>query len=263
MEKPRNNLPHRERQAIKELEQNTNINIKKADKGTTTVIMNKEDKIREGQVLLDERENYESPALPMVTETSLRVQTLIKALYHGNYIDEMTEKWLSLTPNPPRIPVFYTLTKIHKPNPVGRPIISGCDSPTERISSFVDYLLQPIAKVQESYLKDTTDFLNFIEKTKVAKDTMLVSMDVTSLYTNIPQEEGINIVCNTYESFHLNKPPITTLYLRDMLRLLLKENSFHFIKRQKLSSNTWYRNGFKNGNLLCQHFHGCGRNRNH
>ena len=82
-------MPHRERQAIKELEQNTNINIKKADKGTTTVIMNKEDKRREGQVLLDERENYESLALPMVTETSLRVKTLIKALYHGNYIDEM------------------------------------------------------------------------------------------------------------------------------------------------------------------------------
>ena len=78
------------------------------------------------------------------------------------------------------IPVFYALTKIHKPNPVGRPIISGCDSPTERISSFVDYLLQPIAKVQESYLKkDTTNFLNFIEKMKVAKGTMLVSMDVT------------------------------------------------------------------------------------
>ena len=49
--------------------------------------MNKEDKIREGQVLLDKRENYESLALPMVTETSQRVKQLIKALYHGNYID--------------------------------------------------------------------------------------------------------------------------------------------------------------------------------
>ena len=35
--KPRNKLHFRERQAIKELKQNTNINIKKADKGTTTV----------------------------------------------------------------------------------------------------------------------------------------------------------------------------------------------------------------------------------
>ena len=101
--KPRNNLPNRERQAIKELEQDTNINIKKADKGTTTFIMNKEDKIREGQVLLDKRENYESLALPMVTETLQRVKGLIKALRHGNHIDEMTEKWLSLTPNPPNL----------------------------------------------------------------------------------------------------------------------------------------------------------------
>jgi len=155
----------------------------------------------------------------MVTETSQKVKELIKALYHCNYIDEMTEKWLYITPNRPRIPVFYTLTKIHKPNPVGRPVISGCDSPSERISSFVDYFLQPIAKVQESYLKDTTDFLNFIEKTKVAKDTILVSMDVRSLYTNIPQQEAITIVCKTYETFHLHKLPIPTLYLEICLGL--------------------------------------------
>ena len=102
----------------------------------------------------------------------------------------MTEKWLSLTPNPPRTPVFYTLTKIHKPTLVGRPIISGCDGPTECISSFDDRFVQPIAQSQDSYLKDTTDIINFVEKTKVPADVILVSMDVTSLYTNIPQEEG-------------------------------------------------------------------------
>ena len=57
---------------------------------------------------------------------------------------------------------------------------------------------------------------------------MLVSTDVANLYTNIPQEEGITIVCKTYETFHLKKPPIPTLHLRDMLRLILQENSFHF-----------------------------------
>ena len=46
-----------------------------------------------------------------------------------------------------------------------------------------------------SYLKDTTDLINFIEKTQVSNDTILVSIDVTSLYTNISQEEGITIVC--------------------------------------------------------------------
>ena len=116
----------------------------------------------------------------MISETYKRVTQLIKSLYHGKHIDAMTEKWLSLTQNPPRIPVFYTLTKIQKPNPVGRPIILGCEGPTERISSFVDYLLQPIAKAQQSYLKDTTDFINFIERTKVEENTVLVSMDVSN-----------------------------------------------------------------------------------
>ena len=55
-------------------------------------------------------------------------------------------------------------------------------------------------------------------------------MDVTSLYTNIPQEEGITTVCNAYERLHnyKHKPPIPTHFLTDMLRLILKENSFQF-----------------------------------
>ena len=149
----------------------------------------------------------------------------------------MTAKWLSLTPNPPQIPVFYTLTKIHKPTPVGRPIISGCDGPTERISAFVDHLIQPIAQKQASYLKDTTDFLNFIEKTKLPKSTILVSMDVTSLYTNIPQEEGITTVCGAYEEFYAENPPIPTRYLREMLSLILQENSFQFNGKDYLQTH--------------------------
>ena len=197
---PKDNLNPAEREALKALKRDTNINLKKADKGTTTVVLNIEDKIKEGRTQLDNREHYRPLVNPMVEETNLRAQQLISDLYLGNHIDEMTKTWLWQTPQPPRIPIFYTLTKIHKPTPVGRPIISGCDGPTERLSSFVDKLLQPIAQQQKSYLKDTTHFINFLNKTKVPENTILVSMDVTSLYTNIPQEEGINIVCNAYEA---------------------------------------------------------------
>ena len=107
----------------------------------------------------------------MAMETSQRVQELVAQLHQNNFIDDKTKKWFSQTRDPPRIPIFYTLTKIHKPNPVGRPIISGCEGPTERLSFFVDKLLQPIAQKQKSYLKDTTDFVNLIEKTKVSQDT--------------------------------------------------------------------------------------------
>ena len=71
------------------------------------------------------------------------------------------------------------LTKSHQPTPVGRPIISGCSGPTEQISAFVDHLIQPTAQLQASYLKDTTDFINFIERIKLPKSAIHVSMDVT------------------------------------------------------------------------------------
>ena len=201
------------------------------------VIMNKQDKMTEGQTQLDDRKNYMPLETQMVKETSQRVRDLINELHLGNHIDAQTKEWLSQTPNPPRIPVFYTLTKIHKPTLTGRPIISGCEGPTERISSFIDHILQPIAKAQKSYLKDTTDFINFIERTKVKQNTILVSMDVTSLYTNIPQEEGINTVCKVYEDFYKNNTPIATNSLRNMLRFILQENSFHFNGRNYLQTH--------------------------
>ena len=63
--KPKNNLPKSKRQTLQELKQNNNINVKKADKGTTTVVMIKQGKIREGQILLDVKEN--NKPLTMIT----------------------------------------------------------------------------------------------------------------------------------------------------------------------------------------------------
>ena len=125
--KPKNNLPPAEREALRALKRDSEINLKKADKGTITVVMNTQDKIKEGQILLDNKDNCRPLALPMVIETNHKVKQLITDLYNGDHIDDMTKKWLCQTPNPPRIPELYTLTKIHKTSPVGRPIVSGCD----------------------------------------------------------------------------------------------------------------------------------------
>ena len=73
-----------------------------------------------------------------------------------------------------------------------------------------------------SHLQDTTNFINFIEKTKVNKNTLLVSMDVTSLYTNLPHEGGIASVCKAYDKFSQQQPshshPIPRIITRDALK---------------------------------------------
>ena len=129
----------------------------------------------------------------------------------------MTNLWFCQTPNLPCAPVFYTIKKIHKPTLVGIPIISGCDGLTERLSASEDKLLQLIAKEHESYLKDSTDFIN-------VKNAILVSMNITSLYTHIPKEEGIEAVCKAYESYYEGEPPSQHNTLTDCLNF----NSFQF-----------------------------------
>ena len=82
--------------------------------------MSKESKINEGLALLNEKNNYQPLTQPMAETATTKVTQLIKSLLQEGHIDHIAAKWLSLTPNPPRIPIFYTLTKIHKPTPVGR-----------------------------------------------------------------------------------------------------------------------------------------------
>ena len=59
-------------------------------------------------------------------------------------------------------------------------------------------------------------------------------MDVISLYTNIPQEEGITIVCNAYENFYsVNKPLPWKRFIYEVFCLwdTNKEEIEHFIEK--------------------------------
>ena len=89
-------------------------------------------------------------------------------------------------------PVFYTLPMIHKENVPGRPIISGCNSPTAKLSIYLDHYLQPILQQIPSYIKNTTHFLRILKEIdgQVPSNSILVTFDVKSLYTNIPHDEG-------------------------------------------------------------------------
>ena len=59
--------------------------------------MNKQDKIREGQILLDEKENYKPLSSPMALETSQKAKEIMNALHHGDHNDDMTKMVISDT----------------------------------------------------------------------------------------------------------------------------------------------------------------------
>ena len=107
-------------------------------------------------------------------------------------ISQKTAEYLIL--ETPRTLNFYLLPKIHKnkiPLP-GRPIVSANGCPSERISQFVDHFSQPLVQKLPSYLRDSTHLINILKGLRLPDNAILASLDVTSLYTNTPNREGIN-----------------------------------------------------------------------
>ena len=92
-------------------------------------------------------------------------------------------------------PNFYGLPKVHKPLDNGippvRPIVAHTNS---LLSRLVDHVLQLVAMSYYNYLKNSTQLIEILEDLVITGDIILVTMDVTSLYPSIPQQECLNIV---------------------------------------------------------------------
>ena len=90
---------------------------------------------------------------------------------------------------------FYLLPKIHKEGCPGRPVISGWNTPTEKISRFVDHNLRPLVPTINSYIKDTNDFLRkLMDIGTLPEGAILCTVDVVGLYPHIPHDEGLQAV---------------------------------------------------------------------
>ena len=79
LNRQKDNLSLGERSALKELSHDKNTALNKADKGTTTVIMNRKDKLNEGQVQLDDLHNYlplDKPIVSTMTKKSSPIDSV-------------------------------------------------------------------------------------------------------------------------------------------------------------------------------------------
>ncbi len=205
--------------------------IKPADKGGAIVIWSTTDYEKEALSQLSDKKYYERiqahPDTIIPTQTNT-ITKYVKDLFKYGDIDHKTLKYL-LPPTPPRTPIFYLLPKIHKPNNPGRPIISGCDSPTDRLSSFIDTYLKPLCNSLPSYIKDTNHFLQTIFNlpTPLPPNTILATIDVKSLYTNIPHDEGIHATLEALDTKHGRMWPLRKV-IHQFLEHILKENYFTF-----------------------------------
>ena len=120
------------------------------------------------------------------------------------------------------------LPKIHKnlTNPPGRPIISGIDSISEPASQYIDHFIKPFVFTLPSYIQDTTHVLNKIEEIKNIGDAFMVTMDVTSLYSNIKHEDGLKAAEHYLQQRRDEDPP--NQFIMILMEWALNNNVFIF-----------------------------------
>ena len=101
--------------------------------------------------------------------------------------------------------------------------------PTSNISKFVDVHIKDFVPKTESYIRDTQDFIKKINQISPLPEwTILPTLDVSSLYTNIPNQEGLIAVADKLRS-DPNKAGISN-YILDLLKLVLHSIYFQFNK---------------------------------
>jgi hypothetical protein len=231
---PKVNLSQQEIDSLKKLKNNSDIIIKPADKGGGICVLNTQDYLTKVNTMLNDTNVY----MPQVDHDTDGVKSkaddIISLLHQAGYLEE--DQLIYLTNFDARCPIFYGLPKIHKKGIPLRPIVSQTNGPTMMINALVDKYLTVAEKAIPDLFQDTTAFLNLIEKHKsVPPNTLLVTMDVSSLYTNIPHEEGINFVAKAYqETLHLwdsqapQLRPIPTEDLKILMQFILKNCTFEF-----------------------------------
>ena len=162
--------------------------------------------------------------------TELHIENIKSEVKNENLLTSKTAN--SVLEEKIQTPEFHILPNMHKDNNSRRQVISSVNCQTTRISKFVGYYLQPEVNKLKSYVKEfitdfcTTDFINKIEAIDhLSDDSYLVSLDVCSLYTNIPHKEGIEAV---KQKLKKSKPSISIVVILILLNLILPLINFVF-----------------------------------
>ena len=213
------------KKALKSLKVRDGIVITNALKGGAVVSLDVKDYVRECERQLNNIENYRHLQKdPTVTNNKL-VHKVIKRFVNEKLIRKNIADRLKI--NSPRTPRFYTQPKIHTEGNPGIPFKSSLNCYTSKISQYIDYHFQLIAKQTPSYFKDTIDFKSKIKAIEnVPDNSYLVSLDVKSLYTNIPNSEGIKAMKTSLDNFP--EKAIATKVVTTFQSLIITLNNFVF-----------------------------------
>ena len=215
--------------ASRALRDNKQILVTKPDKGTGTVVIDRASYYSriEAEILSDRTKFIRRGTVNMSSVIDIiegTVKNQLKALLVEKHISEDIHD--QLRPRGTQIPRLYGLPKIHKANCPFRPILSMSNSPQERIAKWLLQMLKPAVNFYTKFcVKDSFSFSDGIKTfSNVKSSGFMASYDVSSLFTNVPVKEAIEISVNYLYSGDQEIRPPTSMKTFTMLMELATVN---------------------------------------
>ena len=228
LDKPsQSNLSDEEWKALRDLAWDHNIVINSAYKGSSVVVLDRADYILEAEKHLNDKRvskevKFNENTLTGLVETSNKI---FNCLCSQRLISESTLKYFTYNfEKATNLGKLYFLPKIHKSlaNVPGRPVISNCGTPNEKVSEYLDFLLKLVMQHCWSYIKNTGDFLKKIKHLgKISVGAILVTAEVFGLYPNISHDLGLQSLRRRLNETGICKLP--TKEIISMAEFILKK----------------------------------------
>ncbi|XP_046843851.1 uncharacterized protein LOC124437935 [Xenia sp. Carnegie-2017] len=218
--------------ALSNLNKNKNIVICKPDKGSGVVILDREDyNSKMLNILKDNNKFCALGKLPECDKTSTlerRLQTLLLNLKKSNQINETFYNLVRPTGAERRM---YGLPKIHKEGAPLRPILAMINSAQHELAKQLSVVLSPVLERFSTYaLRDSFTFTDELKQQNFSMHSNLTvcSFDVTSLFTNVPLEETIEICAQNLFHSDMTLPDMSENAFRELMMAATKGVEFSF-----------------------------------
>ena len=89
---------------------------------------------------------------------------------------------------------MYGFPKVHKVGIPLRPIVSAIGSPTYQLAKELCRILSPIVGKSNSYIRNSSRFVEKISEIQLQELDRLVSFDVKNLFTMVPIDDSLRII---------------------------------------------------------------------
>jgi len=125
-----------------------------------------------------------------------KLNETLKNWYKKEYISK--KEYFSLHSSDCSLPKAYGLPKIHKTNTPFRIIVSSINTALYSLAAYLQNLISDSLENANSYVNNSFDLYNTVQNKQIGESDVLISLDATSLFTNIPLDLAIKSVSSRW-----------------------------------------------------------------